>query len=141
MRDVRLIVFFRWIIRCRLMLILLRSTRYCEIYPEGLEIGSVRGEYAKSVGWSKFSAYFMWSVGVVFFVLLLMALVEVEIPITVDLLFTLAFFGFPSYFLFCFGTYFWCLATKNSLDDPVLFNKKTKLVYILPYLNGGFFRF
>ena len=109
------------------------------VHPCGLEIGTVRGEYSKNVSWSKFSAYFMWVIGLYVFVLILWSFIGASV--SPDLALLVVSYGFASYFFFCFGTYFWRLATKNSLDDPVLFNKEKKLVYILPYLKGGFFKF
>lgn len=111
------------------------------VYRQGLEVGTIRGEYAKNVGWSKFSAFFMWSLAGFFLALLLVMLVKSKFSVTINFFFMVFVFGFVSYFLFCFGTYFWRLTKINSLDDPVLFNKKSKAVYVLPYIKGGFFKF
>ena len=109
------------------------------VHPHGLEVGTVRGEYAKNVGWSKFSAYFMWAIAAYLFGLILWSFIGSYL--SPDLVLLVVSYGFSSYFFFCFGTYFWRLAARNSLDDPVLFNRKTKLIYIFPYLKGGFFKF
>ena len=110
-------------------------------YPQGVEIGTIRGEYAKNVSWSRFSAYFLWAVAIFAFLNILWSLVISGFSISLGFVYLASILGFTSYFLFCFGSYYWRLATASSLDDPVLFNKKTKLVYILPYLKGGFFKF
>ena len=40
------------------------------VHPDALEVGTVRGEYSKDIGWSKFSAFFMRSFGLLFFSLM-----------------------------------------------------------------------
>ncbi|MEA5669411.1 DUF6708 domain-containing protein [Stenotrophomonas sp. MH1] len=111
------------------------------VHPDALEVGTVRGEYSKDIGWSKFSAFFMWSFGLLFFSLMVYVnILSIRFERGIDL-FIIATFGFGAYFMFCFGSYFWRSARINSLDDPVLFNRKSRLVCILPYIKGGFFKF
>lgn len=111
------------------------------VYPHCIQIGTVRGEYAKNVGWSKFSAFFMW--GFVLFLLcsIAWAVADSHNGLSLDFLFLASIFGFMAYFLFCFGFYFWRMARIQSLDDPVMFNQRAGTVYVLPYKKGGFFKF
>ncbi|MGR4895081.1 DUF6708 domain-containing protein [Stenotrophomonas sp. LARHCG68] len=111
------------------------------VYPFGLEVGTVRGEYAKNVGWSKFSAFFMWAVSIFMLVATFNMWAGSGFRVSAFLVYFVSLIAFASYFIFCFGFYFWRLATWSSLDDPVLFNQKTRMVYVLPYEKGGFFRF
>lgn len=104
------------------------------VYPNGLEIGTVRGEYAAHTRWSKFVsiALFIFA-GFVAFNLL-------------DSVFTGSFIGtmfsaLIAYFCLCVGMVFWRSAMHQVVDDPVLFNRKSRMVYARPYIYGGFFRF
>ena len=111
------------------------------IHPDALEVGTVRGEYSKNVSWSRFSAFFMWGFGVFLLAVIVVAIGQsVKFAGFYDLMF-FGLLGFMSYFMLCFGSYFWRSANINSLDDPVMFNRKSRLVYILPYIRGGFFKF
>ena len=111
------------------------------VYPSGLEIGTVRGEYSKDVGWAKFSAFFMWAFGAFVFFGLIHSFLGSGPPASGYDVFFLAIFGFMSYLLLCYGFYFWRSAKTNSLDDPVIFNKAAGMVHVMPYIKGGFFRF
>ena len=111
------------------------------VYPDALEAGTVRGEYSKNVGWARFSAYVMWVISIFALIIVLSSLGKPDaFRGGADLIF-FGSFGFISYFMLCFGFYFWRSATINHLDDPVMFNRKSRLVYILPYIRGGFFKF
>lgn len=108
------------------------------VYPHGLEVGTVRGEYAKHTGWSIFSAYFMWAFTLF---LVVMMIVMLGGGVGVEDFVLLGLDGFTAYLIFCFGSYCWRSAKINSMDDPVLFNRDARLVYVLPYIKGGFFKF
>ncbi|MCD9087052.1 DUF6708 domain-containing protein [Stenotrophomonas sp. SY1] len=111
------------------------------VHPDALEVGTVRGEYSKDIKWSKFSAFFMWAFGIFSLAIMLLSVGRGGEVNPLYELYIVGLFGFMSYFMLCFGSYFWRSAKVNSLDDPVMFNRKSRLVYVLPYLKGGFFKF
>jgi hypothetical protein len=111
------------------------------VHPDALEVGTIRGEYAKDVMWSKFSAFFMWGSALFVFSCVLWLNITSSFAFSGAALLVSSLFCFTSYSLFCFGCYFWRLVKLSSLDDPVMFNRRLRLVYILPYVKGGFFKF
>lgn len=100
------------------------------VYQGGLEVGTVRGEFASNKSNGRFYAILCFAMTAFIVLFVISALVDHDFLFSLGILLI-------AYFPFCTGMVFWRAAYHQPPDDPVLFDRKNNMVYIRPYIMGG----